>query len=84
MRDNGVARLNRSGCNLGQERLVSHVRQGVDNGDLGLTGSQPLLKLPCGIKTGVAATDNENFGHDEKASSMIIDERIPTACVVSA
>ncbi len=64
LRDDRVAGLDGSGDHLGQERLVRHVRQRVDHGDLGLAGSEVRLELPCRVETGVAAADDQDFGHD--------------------
>ena len=61
--DDRVARLDRTGRDLGEERLVRHVRQRVDDGDLGLAPAQPLLELPGRVEAGVAATDDQDLGH---------------------
>ena len=62
-RDHRVTRLDRAGGDLGEERLVGHVGQRVDDRDLGLTLAQVLLELPGGVEACVAATDDEDLGH---------------------
>ncbi len=61
--DDGVARLDRTGGDLGEERLVGHVRQRVDDHDVGLALAQGLLELPRGVEACVAATDDQDLGH---------------------
>ena len=39
----------------------------VDDGDLCLAVAQPLLELPGGVETGVAAADDQDFGHSERS-----------------
>ena len=65
VRDNRVTRLDGACRDLGQERLIGHVRQRVDENDLGLTLAQPLLELQSGVEPGVASTDDENSGHEK-------------------
>ncbi len=62
-RDHRVTGLDRAGGDLGEERLVRHVRQRVDDRDLGFALAEVLLELPRGVETGVAATDDEDLGH---------------------
>ena len=62
-RDDGVTRLDRAGRDLGEERLVGHVGQRVDDRDVGLALAQVLLELPGGVEACVAATDDEDLGH---------------------
>ncbi len=64
-----VARLDRAGGDLGQERLVGHVGQRVDHGDLGLARAKPLLELPGGVEAGVAAADDQDLGHVMRSPS---------------
>jgi hypothetical protein len=63
-RHNDVARLNRTGGNLGEERLIRHVRKRVNEGDLGFATAKVLLKLESGVETGVTTTDDEDFRHE--------------------
>ena len=65
VRDDRVTRFNRTGSNFRQERLVGHVGQRVNNGDLGLALCEPFFELPRGVKTCVAAANNQNLGHRE-------------------
>jgi hypothetical protein len=59
-----MACFDQSGCDLGQEWVVRHVRKRVDQCDLGFASTQVLLQLKCGVKPGIPATDDKNFGHD--------------------
>nr|UXN29935.1 hypothetical protein N8D75_06575 [Curtobacterium flaccumfaciens] len=63
VRDDRVTRLDGTGGDLGQERLVRHVRQRVHHDDLGFALAKVLLELPCGVETGVTAADDEDLGH---------------------
>ncbi len=63
MVDDGVTCLDRTSCDLGEEGLVSHVGQWVNNGDLGLALAEELFELPGGVEAGVAAANNQNLGH---------------------
>ena len=75
LRDDRVTRFDRPCGHLGEERLVRHVRERVDDRDLGLARSQPLLELPRSVEPGIAATDDENLGHGETDSSFCLNVR---------
>jgi hypothetical protein len=59
VRDDNVPRLNGTRCDLRKEGLVGHVWKWVNQGDLCLARFEKLLQLPCGIKAGIAPTDNQ-------------------------
>ena len=61
--DHRVTRLDRPGRDLGEEGLVRHVRQRVDEGHLGFARCEPLLQFESGIKTGVSAANDQDFRH---------------------
>ena len=56
--DADVARLDRAADHLGKERLVGHVRKRLDDGQLRLASTQPLLELPGRVEAGVPAADD--------------------------
>ena len=61
-----MTRLDRAADHLGKERLVGHVRQRFDDGQLRLAPTQPLLlELPGRVEPGVPATDDDDPGHFE-------------------
>ena len=57
-----VTRLDLTGRHLGEERLVRHVRQRVDDRDFGFTTPQALLELPGGVEAGVTTADDQDAG----------------------
>ena len=67
VRDRGVPRLDRARDDLGQERLVGHVRARVDQDQLDLAAAQlapqALLELPGRREPGVAPTDDDDAFH---------------------
>ena len=59
-RHHSVTGLDRTGCHLGEERQVGHVRVGVDHGDGGFTPAEVLQQILGGEQADRAATDDED------------------------
>ncbi len=61
-RHDDVPGVDRPGGGLGQQRLVGHVRLGVDDREFGLLGAQPLLQPEGGVEADMAASDDQDTG----------------------
>ena len=59
-RHHSVTGLDRTGCHLGEERQIGHVRVGVDHGDGGFAPPEVLQQVLSGEQADGAATDNED------------------------
>ena len=62
-RDRGMPGLHRTRSHFRQERLIGHIRAGVDDRDLRLAHTQDLLQPPGRVKARVATTNHHNSGH---------------------
>ena len=59
----GVPGLDRAGQHLRQERLVRHVRPGIDHDDPRLAPAELLFQFPGRVEAGVATADHQDRPH---------------------
>ena len=59
----GVPGLDRTGQHLRQERLVRHVRPGIDHDDPRLAPAEFLFQFPGRVEAGVATADHQDRPH---------------------
>mgnify|MGYP001508291698 FL=1 len=82
VRDRCVACLDRARDHLGQERLIGHVRAGVDQDELDLAAPQlapqVLLELPGHGEPGVAPADDDDPFHHEPPGACGRLSDVPT------
>jgi hypothetical protein len=59
----GVPGLDGSRHHLGQERLICHVRPGIDDHDPRLITAKFLFQPPRRVETGIAAASHQDGSH---------------------
>jgi hypothetical protein len=68
----GVPGLDRTGQHFRQERLVGHVRPGIDHDDPRLAPAELLFQFPGRVKAGVATADHQDRPHVVISSLALI------------